>query len=243
MEEAPSDLAARWKRQSASSPDHERLVLPRPTDTHRPGTSPTRGPGTDSSPVLVVLEHARRQHTVACETSHRRRQRLQLNQRRVDDVDRAEREAAAVLVRAEWVAGQHAQAGDSVAVATSTSPVRVCHVHYRSERPGNEAFFDGSVSYMASAELNEVSAELRTAAVKKAPALLTSVRCSSFQSPGLLSVRQAWSDTDHSSWSGQQKGGPTLALIIALRRAHDETETPVLWPTPQEAQEELRRTK
>ena len=48
---------------------------------------------------------------------------------------------------------------------------------------------------------------------------------------------------DHSSWSGQQKAGPTSALVTALGRAHDETEAPVLWPTPLEALEELRRTK
>ena len=56
-------------------------------------------------------------------------------------------------------------------------------------------------------------------------------------------MRQAWSDMDHSSWRGQQKAGPTLALVTALRRAHDEAEAPVLWPTPQEALEEHRRTK
>ena len=56
-------------------------------------------------------------------------------------------------------------------------------------------------------------------------------------------MRQAWSDMDHSSWRGQQKAGPTLALVTALRRAHDATDTPVLWPTPQEAREELHRTK
>ena len=84
---------------------------------------------------------------------------------------------------------------------------------------------------------------LRTAVVAKASALLTSVRCLSFHSPELLSVWQAWSDMDHSSWRGQQKAGPTLTLVATLRRAHDDTEAPVLWPTEQEAREELRRTK
>ena len=86
---------------------------------------------------------------------------------------------------------------------------------------------DGIVSFMASAERNDFSAELRTAVVKKASALLASVRRSSGHSPELLSVRQAWSDMDHSSWRGQQKAGPTLALVAALRRAHDEAEAPV----------------
>ena len=144
---------------------------------------------------------------------------------------------------AEWAAGQHARARDSVAVATFPSPVRAQPVHSRSDRLGDEAFMDSSVSFMASAGRHEFSTEMRTAVVRKASALLTSVRRSSFQSPELLSVRQAWSDMDNSSWQGQQEAGPTLALVTALRRAHDATETPVLWPTPQEALEELRRTK
>ena len=94
-------------------------------------------------------------------------QRLDLNQRRVDDAERAEREASAALTRAEWVAGHHARAGDSVAAATSPSAVRVQHVHSRSVRLGDEAFLDGSVSFMASAERNEFSAQLRTAVVER----------------------------------------------------------------------------
>ena len=133
--------------------------------------------------MKVSLEQARRQHTVARETTLRRRQRLELNQRRVDDADRAEREASAALTRAEWVAEQHARAGDSVAAATSPFPVRVQHVHSRSVRLGDEAFLNGSVSYMASAERDEFSVEQRTAVVQKASALLTSVRRSSFHSP------------------------------------------------------------
>ena len=117
----------------------------------------------------------------------------------MDEEERAEREVAAALTRAEWAAEQYARAGDSVAVATSPSPARVQHVHSRSEKRGDEVLFDGSVSYMASAARDEFSAELRTAVVAKASALLTSVRRSSFRSPELLSVRQALADMDHSS--------------------------------------------
>ena len=178
------------------------------------------------------LEQARRREAVARETTVRRRQRLELNQRRVDDAEKEEKEASAALTRAEWAAGQQARADDSVAVAPSPSPVRVRDVHSRSARLGDEAFLDGSVSYMASEKRHEFAADLRTEVIETASALLTSVRLSSFKSPELLSVRQAWSDMDHSSWRGQQKAGPTLALVAALRRAHDETEAPVLWPTP-----------
>ena len=204
-------------------------------DTRRLGTSPTRDTCTDPPSVTVLLERARRQPTVARETTHRRRQRHNLYQRRVDEAECAEREAAAALTRVEWAAERYARAGDSVAVATSPSPARVQHVHSPSERRGDEAFFDGSVACMASAARDEFSAELRTAVVDKASALLTSFRRSSYQYPELLSVRQAWSDIDHISWRGQKKAGPTLALATALRRAHDETQAPVLWPTAQEA--------
>ena len=116
-------------------------------------------------------------------------------------------------------------------------------VHSRSARLGDEAFLDGSVSYMASKKRHEFGTDLRTEVFETASVLLTSVRLSSFQTPELLSVRRAWSDLEHSSWSGQKKAGLTLALVTALRRDHDATEAPVLWPTPQEALEEFRRTK
>ena len=138
--------------------------------THRMGTSPTWT--TDSPSVKVRLEQARR---CARETTLRRRQRLELYQRRVDDAERGENQASAALARAERVPGQHARADDSVAVATSPSPVRVQHVHSRSDRLGGEAFLNSSVSFMASAERDEFAAELRTAMVKKASVLLTSV--------------------------------------------------------------------
>ena len=62
-----------------------------------------------------------------------------------------------------------------------------------------EAFLDDSVSFMASSTRVEFSAELRTTVVAKASALLTSVRRTSSHPPGLLSVRQAWSNMDNSS--------------------------------------------
>ena len=146
----------------------------------------------------------------------------------MNDAERETKEASAALTRAEWVAGQHARADDSVAVAPPPSPVRVRDVHSWSARLGDETFLNDNVSYMASEKRHEFAAELRTAVIETASALLTSVRLSSFQSPELLSVRQAWSDMDHSSWRGKQKAGPTLALVTALRRAHDATEAPVL---------------
>ena len=147
VEEAPSDLGARSQRQSPTSSEHQRPVQPRPTGSPKMGTSPPRR--TKPRCVNVRLEQARRREAVARETTVRRRQRLELNQRRVDDAEKEEKEASAALTRAEWAAGQQARADDSVAVAPSPSPVRVRDVHSRSARLGDEAFLDGSVSYMA----------------------------------------------------------------------------------------------
>ena len=160
------------------------------------------------------------------------RQSLNSDFHRVEEAERAEREAVAATTRGEWVAGRSARAGESVAAATPPPPARVQHVHLRSERLGDEAFLDGSISFMASSPRVEPSAELRIAVVAKASALLTSVRRRSFHSPELLSVRQAWSNMDHSPWQGQQRAAPTLDLVTALRMAHDEGQAPVLWQTP-----------
>ena len=190
--------------------------------------------------AAAVLERARRDYQSARETTLRKRQRLIFDQRRVEEAERAEREATAAMTRAEWVVGRSARARDSVAAATPPPPVRVQHVHSRSERPGDDAFLDDSVSFMAASARVEFSATLPTAVVAKAPARLTSVRRTSMHPPELLSVRQAWSKMDHSSWQGQPWAAPTLNLMTALRMVHDKAQAPVLCPTPQEEQEGLR---
>ena len=38
---------------------------------------------------------------------------------------------------------------------------------------------------------------------------------------------------DHSTWQGPMRAAPTLALVKALRLAHDEVQDTVLWPTPE----------
>ena len=109
----------------------------------------------------------------------------------MEEAERAEREAAAAMTRAERVVERSARARDSVAAAAPPPLARVQHVHSRSERPGDEAFLDGSVSFMASLARVEYSAKLPTAVVAKASALLTSVWRTSMHPPELLSVRQA----------------------------------------------------
>ena len=80
----------------------------------------------------------------------------------------------------------------------------------------------------------EFLVKLRAAVVANASALLTSVRKASLHAPELLSVRQAWSKVDHSSWQGQLRAAPTFDLVTALSLAHDKAKAPMLWPTPQE---------
>ena len=117
----------------------------------------------------------------------------------MEEAERAEREAAAEMARAEGVVDRTARVRDSVAAAISPPPVRVQNVHSRSERPGDDAFLDGSVTFMAASARVEFSAKLRAAVVAKASTLLTSVRRTPLHPPELLSVRQAWSKMDHSS--------------------------------------------
>ena len=45
-----------------------------------------------------------------------------------------------------------------------------------------------------------------------------------------------------SSWQGQLRAAPTPDSVTVLRVAHNEAQDTVLWLTPQEEQEELRRT-
>ena len=68
----------------------------------------------------------------------------------MEDAERAEQEAAAEITGAQEVVDRTARARESVAAATPPPPARVLNVHSRSERPGDEAFLDKSVIFMAS---------------------------------------------------------------------------------------------
>ena len=91
-----------------------------------------------------------------------------------------------------------------------------------------------SIQYTATTPRVEISAHLTEAVVATATALLTSERRSSFKAEG-LSVGAVWARRDNSSAFGQMRRAPTLALVKALRLAHDDAPDPVLWPTPKEA--------
>ena len=117
------------------------------------------------------LEQARRRKKAERETIVRRRHRLQLNQRRVDDAEKEDKEASAELRRTEWAAAQQTRTDDSGAVASSPSQVTVRDVHSRSARLGDEAFLEGSVSYLTSQLPHECTTDLGTAVFEKASEL------------------------------------------------------------------------
>ena len=146
---------------SARSAEHHRRVPPSSATRQRQGLSNERDNCTGSPTAVEVLERTRRAHQCARETTLRRRQRLLLEQRKVQAAERAEQEAAAAITRAQVVVGWAARARDSVAAATPRPPARVQSVNSRSERPGDDAFLDGSVTFMASSARVEYSAKLR----------------------------------------------------------------------------------
>ena len=154
------------------------------------------------------LEQARRRQSAAQAAIVRRRHRLELNQRSVDDAETESKEAAEELRRVEWAVAQQDRTNDSGAVAASTAPVPVPDVHLRSVRVGDEAFFDGSVAFMASQLRHEFRTDLGPTVMESVAQLITSIRQTSFESPELLSVRQAWSAIDHSSWRGAIESCP-----------------------------------
>ena len=101
---------------------------------------------------------------------------------------------------------------------------------------------DGSVHFMASSPRVKFASKLGTAVVAKASALLSSVRRTSFSPSKLQSIKRSWSKMGPSSWQGQLRAAPTPDSVTVLRVAHNEAQDTVLWLTPQEEQEELRRT-
>ena len=82
---------------------------------------------------------------------------------------------------------------------------------------------------MAFAPRVEFSSTLVTAAVETASVLLTLERPAS-RHEDALSVEAAWAHMDCTSYGGQTRAAPALALVKALRIAHDEAQNHVFWP-------------
>ena len=117
-------------------------------------------------------------------------------------------------------------AGTTAAPTPSTRPQGVAS---QRPRPGDAAFFKGSVACMASAPRVEFSPALATAVVETASALLTSERPASWQVDA-FSVEAAWTRMDCTRYAGQTRAAPTLVLVKVLVMSHDETPDPVFWP-------------
>ena len=86
---------------------------------------------------------------------------------------------------------------------------------------------------MASAPRVEFFPALATVVVETASALLTSAR-PALRHADALSVEAAWTRTDCTSYAGQTRAAPILALVKVLQMAHDEAPDPVFWSTPEE---------
>ena len=132
-----------------------------------------------------------------------------------------------------------AATGTTAPPSSSTRPQGVAS---QRPRPGDEAFFKGSVECMASELRVEFSSELAAAVVKTTSALLTSTGRALLHADA-LSVEAAWARMDCTFYAGQTRAAPTLALVMALRMAHDAADGPVIWPTPEELEEGRRDKK
>ena len=211
-EQPPSGSVARQRRRSLGSVERQRLVSPSSTARQRQGSSHERDTRDGSVTAVQELERTRRAHQCAGDTTLRRRKRLLLEQRQLEAAERAEQEETVATTRAKGVINRTVRARESVAAATPPSPARRQSVNSRSERPGDAAFLDGSVTFMASSARVEFSIKLGAAVIAKVSALLTSVRKTSLYPPEYLSVTQARSTMDNSSWQGQLRAAPTLDL-------------------------------
>ena len=84
---------------------------------------------------------------------------------------------------------------------------------------------------MASAPRVELSPALATAMMETASTFFTLARQGSRHAVA-LSVEAAWTRMYGTSYAGHTIAVPTLALVKALRMAHDEAPDPVFWPNP-----------
>ena len=135
-----------------------------------------------------------------------------------------------------------ARAAETGASTVPSYSTRVQGVASQRPRPGDDAFLKGSVACIASAPRVELSSALATAVVVTTSVLLTSERPTS-RHEDALSVEAAWARMDCTSYAGQTRVAPTLALVKALRQAHDEAPDPAFSPTPGEELAERNRGK
>ena len=236
----------RHKLTSSHSTEHHRRHLDSPHSTERLSQS-FGDQGTHAGPSDPASEISRAQRALddANATLHRREERRRHDEERrrcedeaLDQARAAAREASRAVERARLAI---ALSATSTAARATPPPARPLGVASQETRPGDDPFVSNSVQYMSTTPRVELSADLGEAGVAAAT-VLTSERRSSFRAE-CLSVGAVWARRDNNSAFGQIRRATTLALIKALRLAHDDAPDPVLWPTQNEALEGRRATK
>ena len=245
-DQPPPDSGASRRQLSPAPGERHKLASPRSTERHRRYLGSSRSTerhsqspqdqGTHAGPSDLASEAARAQRALddANQTILRRKAR----RRRFDEISSRRRPLRG---RRPWYRRGRTEpspdpvastaAGATAAPSPSTRPQGVA---FQKPRPGDDALTRGSVVCMASAPRVELSAELAKAVVATAFALLKSEKQVLLHTEG-LSVGAAWARTKIDPFYGHMRRAPTLALVKALRMAHDEALDPVLLPTPEES--------
>ena len=232
------DASSRQPRGSATScppprsTGHHRRHLSSPCSAERHLRS-SRDLGAHAGPLDLAYAAARAQRALddANQTILRRNARRRRFDEYIEQAKTAAREASLVVKRAQQGLAQSvvsAAAGATTAPSLSKRPQGVAS---QQPRPGDDAFFKGSVAFTASAPRVDVSSALATTVVETASALLTLERPASRREDA-VSVEAAWAHMDCTSYAGKTRAAPTLALVKALRMAHDEAPDPVFWSNP-----------
>ena len=214
------------------STGHHRRHLGSPHSAERHPQS-SRDRGVHAGPLDLAYAAARAQR--ALDDANQTILRREARRRRFDeDFEQAKTAAweASLVVKREQQALAQSVASPAAAATAAPSPW-TCPQGVASQRlrPGDDAGFKGSVACMASAPWVVFSPPLATAVVETVSALLLSERPASRQADA-LSVQAAWAHMDCTSYARQTRAAPTLALVKALRMAHDEVPDPVFWPKP-----------
>ena len=219
--EQPPPGSGASRRQLSPAP-WERLQLASPRSTeHHPQSSRDRSTHADTRSALASeVARAKRAYEAAQATALRRKARRQRHKEGIELSKDAAREASRLVGRAQRSLAISAASSAAGATAPSSHPARPLGVASQESRPGDDAFMKGSVARMASTSRVEFSGELAKAVVEAASALLQYEMKVSLH-PEQLSVGAAWARRGNGSFFGQMRRAPTLALVKALRMAHN----------------------
>ena len=202
-----TNLYRTWERLDSSSrqPQGSATSSPPPALDRAPPPPPglsalterhpqrSRGRGANAGPLDLAYAAARAQRALddANQTILRREARRRWFDEDIEQAKTAAREASLVVKRAQQALAQSVASAAAGATATPLPSMLPQGVASRRPRPGEDAFFKGSVACMASAPRVDFSSSLVTAVVETASALLTSESPAPRQADA-LSVEAAW---------------------------------------------------